>query len=130
MTKVIIIIIGVLLFIYINTYTPDDYPALIKSAKQGVRSNFKDPYSAKFEGIFISKDMSNGSTGVPFVCGTVNAKNGFGAYTGRQKFYYYESRTEGPKHEIVDDTPPLPEVVSVSISSQMYTAFCSNKIDY
>lgn len=56
--------------------------------------DFKDPYSAVFEGIYIGK-AANGS---PVVCGTVNAKNSYGAYTGRKPFYYVKGIGQ-----IVDD---------------------------
>lgn len=58
--------------------------ALIAQAKSAVTKDFKDPYSAVFEGVFIGK----GANGSPVVCGTVNAKNSYGAYSGRKRFYY------------------------------------------
>lgn len=46
--------------------------------RDNVRSALKDPDSAKFRGEFI------GPSGAP--CGEVNAKNGFGAYAGYQRY--------------------------------------------
>lgn len=57
---------------------------LVQEAKQKVSSNFKDPYSAVFEGVY----MGNAANGDPVVCGTVNAKNSYGAFVGRRRFYY------------------------------------------
>ena len=47
-----------------------------------VRSEMKDPWSVKFGPMSAVKDDS----GLVFVCGTLNAKNSFGAYTGYQPF--------------------------------------------
>ena len=44
-----------------------------------VKAKLKDPESSKFKNIKLSEDMS--------FCGDVNAKNGFGGYSGFSKFY-------------------------------------------
>jgi hypothetical protein len=51
---------------------------LFGAARLGVKAQLKDPGSAKFARLFITKK------GV--VCGTVNAKNSFGGYTGNGYF--------------------------------------------
>lgn len=51
-------------------------------AEVAVERKLKDPSSAQFEA-FVSR-----LSGEPVVCGTVNAKNGFGGYSGRQPFIY------------------------------------------
>lgn len=61
--------------------------ALIENAKNMIKSQLKDPYSAQFENIYIGKTENN----LPVVCGEVNAKNSYGAYVGRKKFYYFET---------------------------------------
>lgn len=48
------------------------------TAEKSVKSNLKDPSSAKFSEVKIGKDGS--------VCGTVNAKNSFGAYSGDSRY--------------------------------------------
>lgn len=53
---------------------------LIDAAKDRVTRDLKDPDSAKFRGV---KAFPNG-----VVCGEVNAKNSFGAYTGFRAFGY------------------------------------------
>ena len=50
----------------------------IEKAKEAVRSNLKDPYSAQFRKIIVW----NSST----VCGEVNAKNTYGGYVGYTRF--------------------------------------------
>lgn len=51
----------------------------IDEAREQVRAHLRDPDSAKFGGAMV------GPRGV--VCGLVNAKNGFGGYTGMQPYF-------------------------------------------
>ena len=62
-----------------------------------VRESLKDPDSARFG------EMSNSEDGA-IACGTVNAKNGFGGYTGDQTFMLHEGevRFTGPNEQWVD----------------------------
>lgn len=53
----------------------------------GVRNKLRDPESARFEGVYAL----NGSNGVRHYCGYVNAKNGFGGYTGKSQFLFMDS---------------------------------------
>jgi hypothetical protein len=46
-----------------------------------IMERLKDPDSAKFSGLFVSK-----SSGSPVVCGLVDGKNSFGGYNGYQRF--------------------------------------------
>jgi hypothetical protein len=57
-----------------------DY-SYIAMNQERVRSKLKDPNSAQFSGVFISK-----AAGAPIICGKINAKNSFGGYTGYQRF--------------------------------------------
>jgi hypothetical protein len=66
---------------------PDD---LLEKAKQSVGKSLKDPYSAVYENITLGK----AADGSPVVCGTVNAKNSYGAYGGRKRFYYVKNISE------------------------------------
>lgn len=56
--------------------------ALAEKARAAVLAQLKDPYSAKVEGMYLK----TGSDMV--VCGTVNAKNEYGGYTGKKAFYF------------------------------------------
>lgn len=47
-------------------------------AKKQITTMLRDPESAQFGDVFIGKN--------DVVCGTVNARNGFGGYTGMQPF--------------------------------------------
>lgn len=46
-----------------------------------IRRRMRDPGSASFRDSYVSR-----SSGSPIVCGYVNGKNGFGGYTGFQRF--------------------------------------------
>lgn len=50
-----------------------------------IRNQLKDPDSAKFEGLSFIKYSKNGKVH-QLVCGSVNAKNSYGGYTGFKPF--------------------------------------------
>jgi TPR repeat protein len=56
---------------------------IIARAKASVLKTLRDPGSAQFSDVVAHK---NGSDAI--VCGFVNAKNGYGGYTGRKAFIY------------------------------------------
>lgn len=59
-------------------------PALEQAIRDKAASVLNDPYSAVFT-FDIVRVMGDNEAGK--ICGTVNAKNGFGAYTGKQFFF-------------------------------------------
>jgi hypothetical protein len=66
--------------------SPEEYPeareiAWNNKGEDAVRSKLKDPQSAEFTEVRFSD-----KGGKPMTCGYVNSKNGFGGYTGRQRF--------------------------------------------
>ncbi len=73
------------------TVTPAEYAQRVAAypdadVAQGealVRARMKDPASVQFSGSFASRAYPSG---VPTVCGRVNAKNGFGGYVGFTPF--------------------------------------------
>lgn len=60
----------------------------ISLAKSEVAANLKDPVSAQFRNVKVSKmtDAEDGHV-VAVVCGEINGKNGFGAYAGFHPFF-------------------------------------------
>lgn len=60
------------------------YSALVEKAKSTITRDLKDPESARFRNLGIYKSTT-GKGGVS-VCGEINAKNSYGAYTGYRKF--------------------------------------------
>ena len=59
--------------------------AATRDAKEAVKTSLRDPYSAQFSNVEEIK-----KTGV--VCGEVNSKNSFGAFTGAKTFVYDQGR--------------------------------------
>lgn len=57
-------------------------PNQLETVQAGVRGSLKDPGSAQF-GKIVAAQNSNGETAA---CGTVNARNSFGGYTGMKAF--------------------------------------------
>lgn len=55
--------------------------AWIAAGKDAIRQQLKDPDSAKFRNVHF---YSGG--GIPVTCGEVNARNGFGGYSGFERF--------------------------------------------
>lgn len=101
LTLIIIILGSVGVLFYVNSMVPlwgeryESYKSLreinererekrytelnaISSAKDRVKSSLKDPSSANFSGEYISSDGA--------ICGYVNAKNSYGAYSGSQRY--------------------------------------------
>lgn len=67
---------------------PENYEGIIKSHMNTV---LKDPYSAQYRFLNSPRKAWNGWGGTKFgyvVCVNINAKNGFGGYTG-EKLYYF-----------------------------------------
>ncbi|KFB98413.1 hypothetical protein GTGU_04485 [Trabulsiella guamensis ATCC 49490] len=59
----------------------------IELAKKEIADDVRDPDSVKFRYVrFVQDEKSDAKSVSGFVCGQVNAKNGFGAYEGFQPF--------------------------------------------
>lgn len=56
--------------------------ARIEAAQAAVRAVLRDPDSAQFTHTFISR-----KSGLPVVCGMVNARNAFGGYAGAMPYF-------------------------------------------
>lgn len=54
----------------------------IYDAKKAVRNSLKDSGSAQFKSVFFNQTKKGGAV----VCGQINSKNSFGAFTGFQRF--------------------------------------------
>src|SRR3546814_18623827 len=61
--------------------TPDPKAGLIARARLAVAAELKDPDSTKFRNLLAYPDKN-------LVCGEINGKNSFGAYSGFIDFYY------------------------------------------
>jgi hypothetical protein len=67
---------------------PTDAQALA-SARQTVSGKLKDPDSAKFTDVARKTTPNVRGEPTDVVCGKVNAKNGYGGYTGAKAFVYF-----------------------------------------
>ncbi len=63
--------------------------SVIEDAKAAVREKLRDPDSAKFTNVTQRRAPNVRGDLVDVVCGEVNAKNGFGGYSGRIPFAYF-----------------------------------------
>lgn len=86
----------------------------LESAKANVTRDFKDPRSAQFRGLFVSRNDA-----LLILCGEVNAKNSFGAYVGFRKFY--AAALADGVHLIADPENP-------GLYEAMEPSTCGNKI--
>ena len=55
----------------------------IAVTQDAVRAKMRDPQSVRFRNLFFHRGVG----GAPMVCGEVNARNGFGGYSGYQRFF-------------------------------------------
>ncbi|TGP65469.1 hypothetical protein EN868_03205 [Mesorhizobium sp. M2D.F.Ca.ET.225.01.1.1] len=65
--------------------------------QKGVRESLKDPDSARFGNMVAAQEDANSS----WVCGTVNAKNSFGGYTGDKPFMGMLTHLAGGKGKVL-----------------------------
>jgi hypothetical protein len=67
-----------------NYKRPSDAEAIAR-AKAALVKSLKDPESARISDVV----RKTSPVGADYICGQVNAKNGFGGYTGSKAFLYY-----------------------------------------
>lgn len=90
-----------------------DYSAFVAKAKAQVTKDFKDPEGAKFRGLAVYTQADGKSLGL---CGEVNAKNSYGAFTGYVPFYADSKRAT--LREDGDDT----------LFSSLMPSYCDKKL--
>lgn len=61
----------------------DATPAELAAVRKGMEGSLKDPESVQFREVKVGRKPGEP---VDYVCGKMNAKNGFGAYTGFRRF--------------------------------------------
>lgn len=89
--------------------------AFVTAAKEELTRDFLDPDAARFRNLYLIMDK------VRALCGEVNAKNKFGAYSGFRPFYALD-RESG---EI--GTGIAPEDPSDTVFTTIYRGSCSGK---
>ncbi|MEI9881283.1 hypothetical protein [Atlantibacter hermannii] len=95
----------------------------IDFGKQKIMESLRDPDSAIFKGVMFSPDNENSKSKLSgYICGNVNAKNGFGGYQGDTLFYIYvESTPYGFDH----GEPALLSNSDIE-SLNRYRKYCNN----
>lgn len=76
---------------YVPPAPPVEVPVASSVAEMAVRMVLRDPDSAKFGRTNSYADRKLNGVPVKVACGSVNAKNGFGGYTGNKNFVYVVS---------------------------------------
>lgn len=100
----------------------DDPIAILSAAEINLKANLKDPESAKFRGLFVSKLDS----GAYALCGKVNSKNSFGGYTG---FVRFIASVNPDAPTIIEGNPTgYGQAVDKKIFPAAYAKFCSNVV--
>ncbi len=61
---------------------------MVSAAKDAVSASMKDPNSVEFQNVRTVDLVTEAGTGL-IVCGEFNAKNGFGGYSGFEKFAWH-----------------------------------------
>jgi hypothetical protein len=61
-----------------------DYSSFIASAKRALTKDFKDPDGAKYRDLAVYRELDGKDL---YLCGEVNAKNSYGAFTGYVPFF-------------------------------------------
>jgi hypothetical protein len=74
--------------------------ASAKQAVESVRSTLVDPDSAVFKDVWAVRARLDGTPEGTFACGSVNARNGFGGYTGYTMFVAIGSTVLTPQDSI------------------------------
>ncbi|EJD6367335.1 hypothetical protein LHV16_02215 [Providencia rettgeri] len=80
------LIILLIVFFIIRSFKITD-GKIAEIAEKEVSSTLYDPYTAKFSNITVSKMSDESGAKTYRVCGFVNSKNLYGAYTGNKQFY-------------------------------------------
>lgn len=72
----------------------DNSKEMVSLGEGVARDSLKDPNSAQFKSIYVSSTDDSG-----FVCGKINAKNGYGGYVGFKNYYVYIAEYDGKVKE-------------------------------
>lgn len=63
---------------------------LISIGETEFTPHLKDPESVKYKEVFFKQDTEQPASGISgYVCGLMNARNGFGGYSGFKPFYIH-----------------------------------------
>jgi hypothetical protein len=85
-----VVVGGFFLLAFIGNRLPADWTgALTYDAQQHVRSRLRDPTSAQFQSVRLTRGQDENRR---VVCGEVNARNALGGFTGYRRFVIFARR--------------------------------------
>lgn len=113
---------------FISACTPIEDKAF-SFALQEIRKTLKDPDSAKFNDVFMTKIESNkDGSGLLSVCGYVNAKNSLGGYAGAKRFvtvvHIRADHTFGALDAVLDENSSFGPIVG-TFQDGYWNTYCN-----
>ncbi|EKT55508.1 hypothetical protein [Providencia sneebia] len=96
---VIAVVAGILFYVFSVTDSK-----IVAIAESEVSKTLNDPYSAKFSGVVVKRNSNEKLSDFYRVCGFVNSKNLYGAYTGNKPFIMSVIATGSETIRVVDGT--------------------------
>ncbi|WP_283125258.1 hypothetical protein [Providencia stuartii] len=116
---VVVVFLFIVVISNMGDPTGDD---AINFAKKTVRESMKDPSSTQFKSVEFYPSTPNQKDEIyGFVCGFVNGKNSFGAYTGFSRFYMNITVSNNGRSATM--SPPLIEDSTSSLSPELFDSF-------
>lgn len=88
------------------------YSDFVAKAKANITSGFKDPNGVQWRNLFIGSDR-------PALCGELNGKNAYGAYTGFKRFV----STPDPAQQTIDNEE------FAAVFEFMWKVYCKRPIE-
>ncbi|MCP1852103.1 MULTISPECIES: hypothetical protein [unclassified Bradyrhizobium] len=102
--------------------------SVIDEARAAIESRLRDPTSAQYsDEVAIGRDAGN-----KVVCGLLNAKNGFGGYTGKAVFIYEQSSKSlkiASNSDEADDIVQSCRIAKLSELKERIAQLCKQKPD-
>lgn len=116
--------IAFLLLASVTAFTAHaQHAEFVATAKAQLVRGLKDPASAQFRDLYVSRSSTDGLT----LCGEVNAKNSYGGYVGFNRFF----SSGGGFVQIESASGPLGAsglTVNAETMAAMWPAVCTRKI--
>ncbi|SPZ24088.1 Uncharacterised protein [Providencia rettgeri] len=117
----IFLLVLIIIFFVVRFFKVTD-SKIISAAEKAVASSLYDPYSAKFSDVVVKKSADAKLSDFYKVCGQVNSKNPYGAYTGNKPFSMSIMASGSKTIKVVEGTL---RVGSDDFTSSVITEFCT-----
>lgn len=117
----IFLLILIVVFFVVRFFKVTD-SKIISVAEKAVASSLYDPYSVKFSDVVVKKSADVKFSDFYKVCGLVNSKNLYGAYTGNKPFSMSIMASGSETIKVVEGTL---RISNDDFTSSVITEFCS-----